>query len=275
MEISFADYRDGMSVSTACLSGEDPSVLLEGDLDAAVALLTVRGDWSPQLRDSATAALNRCLTEHPEALIADLSALHDPRGMSASTWATARQTAAGMDPPVAVALCIPPQLPLADRMQRLDVGRYLPVYAKVRQAQVAIAGRVLADRLTLVLSPEPDAPGVARNLVGDACLAWNLPELLHRARAVMSELVTNAVEHARTTIVVGVSLRGAGIHLTVSDGVGEPPRILPAFRPRQGQPVDERGRGLRLVTATATAWGSLPTRTGKTVWATLRPTEPR
>jgi hypothetical protein len=264
-----------MSVSAACLSAEDPSVVLEGDLDAAVALITVRGDWSPPLRASATAAIGRCLVEHPEALIVDLSALVDPRAQSAATWAAAQHTAALMDPPVAVALCIPPQLPLADRMQRLGAGRYLPVYAKVRQAQVAIAGRVLADRLTLTLPPEPDSPSAARNLVGDACLAWELPELLHPARADMSELVTNAVEHARTTIVVGVGLRGAGIHLTVSDGMGAPPQVLKPFRPRPGRPLDERGRGLRMVTATATAWGSLPTRTGKVVWATLRPTAPR
>jgi anti-sigma regulatory factor (Ser/Thr protein kinase) len=244
---------------------------VEGDLDAAVALMTPHGSWNRPLREYVVAALRRCLAEHPEALIVDLSGLSDPGAESAATWVAAQNAAAAMDPPVQLALCIPPDLPLADRMQRLATGRYLPVYAKVRQARVAIAGRLpVTERLTMTLAPDPDAPSVARNLAGDACLAWAVPELLHPARLVMSELVTNAVEHARTTVTVGVSRRGAGIHLTVADGLATLPRLREPARPRRDQPLDDRGRGLRVVTATATAWGALPTRTGKVVWATLR-----
>jgi hypothetical protein len=256
---------------------EGPSVRVEGDLDAAVALMTVCGRWGRPMREAAVAAMRRCLAEHPEALIVDLSRLDDPGAESATTWVSAQHAAAGVQPPVYLALCIPPDLPLADRMQRLAAGRYLPVYAKVRQARVAIAGRVPAtDRLMLTLPPEPESPSLARTLVGDACLAWELAELLHPARLVMSELVTNAVEHAATTITVGVSPRGAGIHLSVSDGKPAPPRLLRLARPRFGHPLDDRGRGLRVVNATAAAWGSLPTAGGKIVWATLQPaTGPR
>ncbi len=261
-----------MSVGAACPPVEDPSVRVEGDLDAAVALMTVRGPWGQRLRDTAVAATRRCLAEHPEALIVDLSGLDDPGAESATTWVSAQHAAAAMVPAVYLALCIPPDLPLADRMQRLGAGRYLPVYAKVRQARVAIAGRVPAtDRLALTLPPEPESPSLARNLVSDACLAWDLVELLYPARLVMSELVTNAVEHAATSITVGVSLRGAGIHLFVSDGEPAPPRVLEPARPRPDRPLDERGHGLRVVTATAAAWGCLPTSAGKIVWATLRP----
>jgi hypothetical protein len=261
-----------MSVGAACPPLEDPFVRVEGDLDAAVALMTVRGPWGRPLRETAVAATRRCLAEHPEALIVDLSGLHDPGAKSATTWVSAQHTAAAMEPAVYLALCIPPALPLADRMQRLGAGRYLPVYAKVRQARVAIAGRVpAADRLMLTLPPEPESPSLARTMVGDACLAWDLADLLHPARLVMSELVTNAVEHAATTITVGVCLRRAGIHLSVSDGAPAPPRVIKPTRPRRDHPLDERGRGLRLVTAAAAAWGSLPTRTGKVVWATLQP----
>jgi hypothetical protein len=250
----------------------EQTVHVEGDLDAAVALMTVCGAWSPPLRDSVAVAVHKCLAEHPEALIVDLSALADPRSDSATTWVSVQRAAAAEEPSVQVALCIPPELPLADRMQRLGSRHHLPVYAKVRQARVAIAGRLpMTERLTLTLPPEPDSPSAARNLAGDACLAWELPELLHPARLVMSELVTNAVEHARTTVTVGVSRRGAGIHLAVSDGVAAPPRLLRPARLRRGRPLDDRGRGMRIVAAAATAWGSLPTRTGKVVWATLLP----
>jgi anti-sigma regulatory factor (Ser/Thr protein kinase) len=271
-----------MSVSAACPPGGIREVRIEGDLDAAVALMTVRGHWDDALRQSVVTKLHKCLAEHPEALIVDLSGLHDPCSVSASAWMSAQRAAATREPAVQLALCIPPHLPLADRMQRLGARLFLPVYAKVRQARVAIAGRLpLTERVALTLPSEPESPSIARNLVGDACQAWGLPELVHRSRLVMSELVTNAIEHASTPIVVVVSLRGGGVHLTVSDGVAAPPRLLELARPQPGRPLDERGRGMQLVRGTATAWGWLPTRTGKVVWATLQgrsaepPTGPR
>jgi hypothetical protein len=257
-----------MSVSAACLS----SVHVESDIDAAVALMAVRGPWSRVLCMQVTSALQNCLAEHPEALIVDLSGLDDAVGLSAPTWLAARDAAGAKEPPVQLALCIPPALPLADRMQRLGSRQWLPVYAKVRQARVAIAGRLPpAERLVLRLRPEPEAPSLARNLVSDACLAWDLQSMLHPARSLMSELVTNAVEHARTDLVVVVSRRGRGLHLIVADELSTPPRLLPRARPRRGQPLDERGRGLQTVAALAMAWGSLPTSSGKVVWAALQP----
>jgi hypothetical protein len=247
---------------------------VESDIDATVAQMTVCGSWTGPLWCATTAALQKCLTEHPEALIVDLTGLDDPAADSATTWLKAQREGAVREPAVQVALCVPPHLPLADRMQHLGARRFLPVYAKVRQARVAIAGRLpLTERVKVTLRPDPEAPSIARNLVGDACLAWSLPGLLHPSRLVMSELVTNAVEHAGTEVTVVVSLRGRCLHLSVADGDSTPPELIKMARPRRGMPLDERGRGLRMVDATAAAWGSLPTRTGKVVWATLRATD--
>ncbi|WP_051809412.1 ATP-binding protein [Actinoplanes subtropicus] len=260
-----------MSVSGEFPAGEDREVRIEGDLDAAVALVTVRGHWDLSLGQAVTTKLHKCLAEHPEALIVDLTGLRDPHSASAPIWISAQRAAAAREPAVQMALCIPPHLPLADKMQRLGIRRFMPVYARVRQARVAIAARLpLTERLSVTLPPDPDAPSLARILIGDACLAWGLPDLMHRSRLVISELVTNAVEHAGTPIVVEVSLRGRGVHLTVSDGVAAPPRLLEPVRPRPGRPLDERGLGMRTVRAAAAAWGWLPTRTGKVVWATVQ-----
>jgi len=268
------DYRGRMSVGAACPPTEDCAVRIEGDPDAAVALMTVRGRWDRSLRQAVTTNLHKCLAEHPEALIVDLSDLHDPYSVSAPTWMAAQNAAAAREPAVQLALCIPPYLSLADRMQRLGARRFLPVYAKVRQARVAISGRLpVTERVSLTLPPEPESPSIARTLAGDACLAWGRPDLMYPARQVMSELVTNALEHAGTPIGVVVSRRGDGVHFTVSDGVAAPPRLLKQARPQRDRPLDERGRGMQVVRATAAAWGWLPTRTGKVVWATL--TEPR
>ncbi|GAA0542742.1 hypothetical protein GCM10010172_25260 [Paractinoplanes ferrugineus] len=249
---------------------------MEGDLDAAVALLSVRGAWDRTLRERATTTLNECLAGHPEAMILDLSGLDDARCESATTWLAARSSAAALRPSVQLALCIPADLPLADRMQRSAGQGHLPVYAKVRQARVAIASRLPSnERTTLVLASEPDSPSLARDLVTRACLTWGLQDLLHPARLVMSELVTNAIEHSGTSMRVTVSRRAAGIHLTVSDGSPVLPQMRKPARPRPGHPLDDRGRGLRVVTVTADAWGALPARTGKVVWATLQPAAKR
>ncbi|MBM2622215.1 ATP-binding protein [Actinoplanes sp. LDG1-06] len=261
-----------MSLSAACLPTKESAVHLECDVDASVVLLTVSGLWDRTLWKLTTERLQKCLAEHPEALIVDLTDLVDPTALSATTWMAAQRSAAAMMPSVQLALCIPPALPLADRMQRLGARDFLPVYAKVRQARVAIASRLpLTERLVLRLNPEPEAPSLARNLVSDACQAWDRIELLHPGRSVMSEIVTNAIEHAGTEMTVVVSLRGAGIHLSVADGVTDPPHQIKLSRVRRDQPLDERGRGLQVVSALAVAWGSLPTRTGKVVWATLQP----
>ena len=76
--------------------------------------------------------------------------------MSVATWMTAQRVAAQMTPPVQMAMCVPPALTVADRLQRLGARKYLPVYATVRQARVALASRMpLTDRLQLTLSPSP------------------------------------------------------------------------------------------------------------------------
>lgn len=124
--------------------------------------------------------------------------------------------------------------------------------------------------LTVVLAAEPDAASLARVLVADACLAWRLPELLHPARRVMSELVLNAVEHAGTDVVVTITRRGIGLHLAVCDGDPRLPELRVPARVRRGAPLDERGRGLRVVQAAATGWGAVRTPTGKVVWASVQ-----
>ena len=57
------------------------------------------------------------------------------------------------------------------------------------------------------------------------------------------------------------------LHVAVQDGAAGQPRLhrsVPA-----GPTASPRGRGLLLVNAMAAAWGAMPARGGKVVWATL------
>jgi len=250
------------------------SLSVETDVEGAVTIMAIRGTWDRPLWRRTSTALRKCLAEHGAAVIVDLSALDDPAAESAPTWITAQSIAASMQPPVQMALCVPPDLILADRLQELGVRRFLPVYAKVRQARVALASRLpLTERLVLRLAPDPIAPSLARNLVGDACQAWVLPQTLHPARLVVSELVANAVEHAGTDITIILSRRGTGLHMAVFDGDRRMPQLRALAPPQPGLPLDERGRGLQTVHATATVWGAMSTPDGKMVWATVRTPE--
>ncbi|WP_433794539.1 ATP-binding protein [Actinoplanes sp. CA-252034] len=127
----------------------------------------------------------------------------------------------------------------------------------------------MTETLTVVLAPDPDAASLAGVLVADVCHAWRLPGLLHPARRVLSELVRNAAEHARTDMRVTLTRRGDGLCLAVSDGDPRLPRLRPPAPVRRGRPLDERGRGLQVVQAATTGWGAEPTPTGKVVWALL------
>ena len=114
----------------------------------------------------------------------------------------------------------------------------------------------------LDLDPTPGAPRAAR-----AFLAEHLgpvdPDTAYAAAICASELVTNGVLHARTPIVLGVTLGAARLLVTVADAAGGNPQPPP--------PDDERpsGRGLMLVEALADEWGITEVPDGKTVWFTM------
>jgi hypothetical protein len=240
------------------------------DVGSATSILTIRGTWTIPLWSASSAALRKCYAGHPDALIVDLTELDDPEAASAPTWLTAQRRSSEMDPPVRLALCISPELILADRMQRLGARRFLPVYARVNQARVAIASRLLlTDQVSLDLSPAPGAPQQASAVVDEACRSWELTPLADPARMIVTELVHNAVEHAGTDITVQLTRRPTGLTVAVSDRDPNLPHLRTPTRPKLPRGTDP-GRGLQLVHTIAIAWGAMPTAHGKVVWAAVQ-----
>jgi anti-sigma regulatory factor (Ser/Thr protein kinase) len=76
-----------------------------------------------------------------------------------------------------------------------------------------------------------------------------------------SELVTNAVRHARTPFEVTVDVDDEAVRVAVIDGDTE---HVPQMR--HPGPDDTNGRGLVLVDQLSTYWGSDRTGGGKAVW---------
>jgi hypothetical protein len=131
--------------------------------------------------------------------------------------------------------------------------------------------------------PGPREPGVfradlaavpaparqARAAIRHALAAWGIDDPCGDAELLASELVANAAEHTPSQQ-IGLVLRRhtqpdgqRGVTCEVTD-------TSPALpQPRQAGASDERGRGLAIVAALATASGVRPEAGGKTAWFTL------
>ncbi|BFU41881.1 hypothetical protein KRMM14A1004_01180 [Krasilnikovia sp. MM14-A1004] len=240
-----------------------------GDFDSAVAEISVHGRWDADLKAATAEVLCACLVAQPAAIIVDLHDLGDPTGASAPLWGAARLWGANTPPPVPVVVCLPTAAPLAAILTRCGARWDVPVYASVPEARATLRSRTTpSERLILHLSPEVEALSLVTQTMGVACTTWRLPALCRAATAVLTELVANAIEHARTHVDVAVTRHRAGLHLAVQDGDARYPSLPRDVGGDPGDPA-RRGYGLRLVHTTAAAWGALPTRVGKIVWATL------
>jgi anti-sigma regulatory factor (Ser/Thr protein kinase) len=88
-------------------------------------------------------------------------------------------------------------------------------------------------------------------------------DLVQDLLLVVTELVANAVDHARTAFSVTLTLVGRTVRIEVEDESVQPPRLRPP------DPFATRGRGLQIVDALATAWTSTPHAHGKIVRAEI------
>jgi anti-anti-sigma regulatory factor len=206
--------------------------------------------------------LVRLLADQPEALVVDLGDLVVADDLAVTVFAAVARRVAEW-PPTTLLLCSAcPQTRFA--LQSNDGTRRLPLYA-----DRATALRVATERLTPYRLREPlphtvDAPRLARALVAQACVDWAMPYAAGPAQLILSELVSNAVQHARGEISVIVLLRERQLYLAVADGDTRPPRRRTILAERA-----QRGRGLLVVESLAATWGNLRTAQGKLVWATL------
>jgi len=123
-------------------------------------------------------------------------------------------------------------------------------------------------RADLSLSANPASVPAARQLVRDQCEQWSADAAATDAAVLLSsELVTNAVLHARTPLTITVTGGEGTIRVEVRDSHPAMPQ------PRRYNVDNATGRGLRLLETMASAWGVLKVphadRPGKVVWFEL------
>lgn len=115
-------------------------------------------------------------------------------------------------------------------------------------------------QLSIDLPSDPVAAGQARAHVRGALRSWSRP-VVEDASLMVTEMVTNAVEHGGPPVRLGVSVHASQARVTVHDAIPLLPRRVHLDLGA------EHGRGLVLVAALADRWGAeLVPADGKRVW---------
>jgi hypothetical protein len=220
-----------------------PVVRLSGVLDAGTA---------PAVRT----ALIDVLAEQPEAVIVDVSGVTsaDP-SVTDVLRRLDRETA---DWPAAhLVLCAPGGDPVW-------TSAGLPVWPSQESALAELGDPDPGQYLSLDLQPVIGAARRSRELVTEACGRWELRDLAGPSCIVVTEMVNNVVEHARTPMAVLLARRGELMSVAVRDRSATIPRFAGPVAP-----TAYGGRGLLLIDSVAERWGTLPLTDGKVVWAIL------
>lgn len=101
---------------------------------------------------------------------------------------------------------------------------------------------------------------LARRFVADVLESWGFDEIEDSAALLVSELVTNAIVHAHSSVELAVHLRPFRIRVEVIDTARE------HVRRRDAKDDEQSGRGMALIEALAVAWGVDSLLAGKSVW---------
>ncbi|MGA5819678.1 ATP-binding protein [Kitasatospora sp. NPDC094028] len=117
------------------------------------------------------------------------------------------------------------------------------------------------------LPSRPESGPVARRLVLSVLQSWELHQHLAAGELLTSELVSNAIRHAGgRTIGLFVGRKPGWLRVEVRDSS----RSLPCMILAEPRPVNERGRGLKVVDDLADRWGADLLPRGKGVWFELK-----
>ncbi|MFJ5258967.1 ATP-binding protein [Streptomyces sp. NPDC088387] len=122
-------------------------------------------------------------------------------------------------------------------------------------------------RFRFELAAHPGSPAQARRLTRARLTGWSVCEdTCDSAALVVSELVTNAIVHTASGVVVCELHDGDDlVRIAVRDEGCAPGQSLPSSQ----RPEEEQGRGLLLVDALCRAWGAQEHGPGLLVWAEL------
>ena len=211
----------------------------------------------PRLRDD----LLRIASEADRALILDLDRLQVDRSSPlAGLVAVWSRVAVWPGIPV-VLVAAEPALRLVLRARA--VSKLVPTVESMDQAVSYVSAVARRRREQIHLACDRFSPRRSRLWIRAQLTEWGVDDPAP-AELVSTELVDNAIIHARSPSVLRADLRQGALSIAVLDDDPRPPRLVPI-----GERMDG-GRGLVIVDQLTRAWGSSPRPGGgKIVWAVL------
>ncbi|MGH8968904.1 MAG: ATP-binding protein [Actinomycetes bacterium] len=121
-----------------------------------------------------------------------------------------------------------------------------------------------ASTLEVGLPVALTSPALARQELRKACERWGVTgSAAEAAELLATELVTNAVIHAGTPVLMMAEHDGHNLTIAVSDGEARLPTLSPV------SVLAEGGRGVPIIDELGATWGVQRTVLGKTVWVSL------
>ena len=117
------------------------------------------------------------------------------------------------------------------------------------------------------LPPTAGSARVARHVLLELMWAWGVPHDHEDGALLVTELVTNVVDHVggEAELTVEVSAAEDWLRIAVVDGSAVRPVV------RELSMDHPRGRGMRMIQQIAHRWGADEHLGGKRVWCELRP----
>jgi hypothetical protein len=223
--------------------------------------LRLSGSLSLATMLSAREALRKLLADRGRVVV-DLSELRLEWQPAVHVFPAALATAGGWPGARLVLYAARPELARSLRVAR--VTDTIPLVAGLGEAGPALLVRPRRVSRHVDLPCHPGSAAGARCFFRELCADWDIPELVAHGEIVVTELVSNAVEHARSSCRLTTAYDRWGLHVGVRDFGGA---VVAPVAPVEV--TGGRGRGLRIVAALSISWGVTEHADGKTVWSTL------
>jgi hypothetical protein len=240
-------------------------LVVSADIVRNVCQLTVDGvlDSSTylQLRDT----IIKAALDQPRAVLVNVDALDVPAPSAWAVFTSARwHIRTWPDVPI---MLVCSRAARRIIIKRNGVTRYVPVHSTIETAMAALTdGRPALRRARADLPASLVALRLARKFVAEWLATWSHSELIAVATVIVNVFVENVLQHTASAPVLLLESDGAAVTISVQDDSSRQ-----AARHEDPYRGGDRVSGLAIVTSVCQAWGSIPTPSGKTVWAVVGP----
>lgn len=249
------------------------SVLITSSVHAGCTVVHLRGHLDVGAAVDVRRVLSKVMADQPVAVIADLHDVTSVAPACAAVFPAAWRESGGW-PGVSLSLCSHSPL-VRDRLRAEGTSRFVPVHDDLDRAVEAARALPPYVSQTTHLRFDPQAARDARRCARATFQQWHIAHNIDDALLLVSEIVTNCVQHGEPPLRLTLRLRGGLLRIACNDASAGPPRrhlrSVTCEDVVNGVLLTEGGRGLSLVDAVSTTWGvsDCPTGAGKTVWCEL------